>query len=363
MPSTNPYLVQVPGTGLEQPVDPAEYLVGPGDIFMISIVGLRPYLVETTVTPTQKLMIPDIGSVNVENMTAEEVAQAVLNKIEAMYPSYVSDCFLYGIREIRVSLSGAIEKPALYRVTPLARLSDLLAFGDSLRANAALHRVEIRRAAEGPLIIDFNEYLYHGDLSNNPVLQEGDQVNVPFSDISTEMIIIGGMATIAQYFTIKPGESLLTFMERWDSPEENPNINVVEIHRKDGKGSVEKIKVTADRFDEVVLKPGDMLYVDRIPAVTVIGEVNEPGRYEYQPGYSVTDYIAQASGITEDGSSKNVSINRLDGQKMQGIKTMIEPGDIIHIGRSFRTTLVGQSGLIQVAIAVFNIILIAIVRL
>ena len=70
VPEVAPYRAQVKGTGLEGVVDPDQYIVGPGDIFVISIIGSNPYLIEAAVTPTGQLIIPEIGSVEANGLTA-----------------------------------------------------------------------------------------------------------------------------------------------------------------------------------------------------------------------------------------------------------------------------------------------------
>jgi protein involved in polysaccharide export with SLBB domain len=93
---TPPYKVQVKGTALEHVIDPAHYMVGPGDQFMLSILSTETYVELVTITPTGSIIVPGVGSVSVIGMTAEEVSTRVGSFIGRMFPNYESTCTLYG---------------------------------------------------------------------------------------------------------------------------------------------------------------------------------------------------------------------------------------------------------------------------
>lgn len=359
IPTIPPYKAQVLGTALEQPIDPAAYVVGPGDVFLISVIGIDPYLVQATVTPSGMLIIPQIGSLEVRSHTAAWVTTNVLALIKRVYPTYESNCILYGIREMRISVAGAVANPAYYRVTPQTRLSDLLTLAGGWKSNGALHRIELANR-EGPIrTVDLTRYFHKGDITQNPFLNEGDQVVVPYSDISREMISVRGLAAVPAYYAIGPDESVATFLDRWYASSSKAEISGVELHRIGAQGQPLIQHLRAVDYATAELHAGDILYVDTVPGVNVLGEVKNPGRYEYQPGLTAEDYVAYAVGRTSEGSRSKVRVTRSDGQVVRGRDTEIRPGDVIRIPRSARSVMVGGMGLVQVALAVLNLYLIA----
>ncbi|MCH7858084.1 MAG: SLBB domain-containing protein [Candidatus Marinimicrobia bacterium] len=358
IPTVPPYRIQVGGTALEGPIDPATYIVGPGDVFLISIVGLEPYLIQVTVTPTGSLVLPQIGSLHISSLTAAEVSRKTIALIKSVRPTYDADCTLYGIREVRISLTGAVTKPAFYRVTPLSRLSDLLSLAGGWKANGALHRIEITSGDGHSRTVDLTRYFYEGDFSQNPHLKAGDRVVVPFSDIQHEMVSVRGLATVPAYYAIRPGESLATFIGRWYDARSKADISGVELHHTDANGQTVVQDVSAQDFPVMELQPGDIVYINAIAGVDVLGEVRKPGRYEYQPGLTAEDYVTYAVGRTSEGSRSKVRITRADGQVVRGRDTEIQPGDVIHVPRSTRSVMVGQAGFVQVGLAVLNMVLI-----
>lgn len=69
--------------------------------------------------------------------------------------------------------------------------------------------------------------------------------------------------------------------------------------------------------------------------------------------------MAYAGGITRDGSRSNVIITQENGKMARGGDTDIQAGDVIYVNRSFRSIMVGGMGLVQVALAVLSMYLIA----
>jgi protein involved in polysaccharide export with SLBB domain len=357
VPRIAPYRAQVKGTGLEGAVNPDQYIVGPGDIFVISIIGSNPYLIEAAVTPAGQLIIPEIGSLDANGKTASTVIDGIKNVITRQFPEYRVESYLHGIREIRVSASGAVKAPGFYYVTPLLRIADLISRAGGWSANAALHRIVISNAGQEQRQIDLTQFLRHGELNHNPLLKAGDEILVPYADISSELISVRGIGRKPEYFAFSPAETLGEFIDRWFPQKGRSDIGLVEIRRVRADGAEEiVVKHTADYYG-TTLQANDIIYLKPLPAVHVVGEVRRPGRYEYQPGLTAISYIAEAAGLSPDGSYTNVKITGSGGKKRGGLEIVIAAGDVIQVGRSSRSALVGQSGYIQVGLAVLNMYL------
>lgn len=69
--------------------------------------------------------------------------------------------------------------------------------------------------------------------------------------------------------------------------------------------------------------------------IFVLGEVNKPGEYPYQPGMTVVTAAAVAGGFTYRAVQSYASIVRtVDGHAVEGKatrQTMVQPGDVITI--------------------------------
>jgi protein involved in polysaccharide export with SLBB domain len=91
--------------------------------------------------------------------------------------------------------------------------------------------------------------------------------------------------------------------------------------------------------------------------VIVMGEVNEPGSFIYQPGLKVIDYVALAGGPTTYSSLGSIRVTRADGQVHKNTQMEIMAGDIIDARRSTRQSLLGNTGLLQGVLVGLNMYL------
>ena len=351
-----PYQVPVKGTALEHAIVPGEYIVGPGDRFIVSVLGSVPYLELVTVTPTETVVLPGIGALSVAGLSAEAAGQRVLTFIKEIFPSYEATCSLYGIREIRMSVSGAVKRPGLTNVTPLSRLTDLLNAAGGVGPNALLHRIQLIRDTEEDRILDLTSYYHEGDLSQNPYLKGGDRVIVPYSEITRDLVLVRGLGTGVNYHAIRSGETLASLMQRIALGKDADLSSVTLQHRRYGD-QLEQQLVAADQFSSTTLQPGDVLYINAIAEIAVVGEVRAPGRFAFQPGLTAEDYVVLAGGITRDGSARKVEIARANGRTLRGGDTQVQAGDAIYVPRSFNSVFLGQLGMIQAALTFLNIYL------
>lgn len=351
-----PYQVPVKGTALEHTIIPGDYMVGPGDRFIVSILGSEPYIELITVTPTETVVLPGIGALSVAGLSAEAAGQRVLTFIKEIFPNYEASCSLYGIREIRVSVSGAVKRPGLTEVTPLSRLTDLLDAAGGVRPSAVIHRIRLIRDSEENRILDLTSYYHEGDLSQNPYLKGGDQVIVPYGEVTTDLVLVRGLGTGITYHAIKSGETLASLMKRI-AHGKNADRGSVTLQRRREGSQLEQLLVAADQFSTTTLQPGDVLYIDAIAEIAVVGEVRKPGQFAFQPGLTAADYVILAGGVTRDGSSRKVEIARADGRTLGGGDTQVQAGDTIYVPRSFSSVFLGQLGMVQAALTFLNIYL------
>ena len=68
---------------MDGPVDPKEYIVGPGDIFSVSIWSAVPLNFQVPVTPEGSVVIPTVNEVMISGKTLEEAKKLVLAEIAA----------------------------------------------------------------------------------------------------------------------------------------------------------------------------------------------------------------------------------------------------------------------------------------
>ncbi|MFQ6676860.1 MAG: polysaccharide biosynthesis/export family protein [Fidelibacterota bacterium] len=182
---------------LEYAIDPEKYLLGPGDRLRINIsLGIYEELISkewsvenvdnfVTIGPSGKLIVPKLGPINVLGKTLAEIEREINEKIRLVYQSANISINLIRFRQFKVLVYGAVNKPKFVKMAPVSRLQQAIQDAGGVQKFAHPERVVLIRSGEKRDIY-LKEFLLKGDLDNNPLLKDGDQIYVPFIDVSDE---------------------------------------------------------------------------------------------------------------------------------------------------------------------------------
>jgi polysaccharide export outer membrane protein len=89
----------------------------------------------------------------------------------------------------------------------------------------------------------------------------------------------------------------------------------------------------------VMLRPGDTIFVPRAETVFVSGQVRVPGEYPIRAGMTVRQALALAGGVTDRGSARRVQIIRVvNGKEMTiggDLQKTVQAGDTIVVNERF----------------------------
>ena len=91
--------------------------------------------------------------------------------------------------------------------------------------------------------------------------------------------------------------------------------------------------------EDIVVAPGDTIWVDRAPQIYIYGEIQHPGALRLERGMTVMQAVAAGGGATQRGTLKGLKVTRrgADG-KMQTLEPAMEDtlkdGDVVFIRES-----------------------------
>ncbi len=119
---------------------------------------------------------------------------------------------------------------------------------------------------------------------------------------------------------------------------------IVLIGRRNGQSyryeaDLPKIFAPGGSNDDIVVMPGDTIWVDRAPQIYMYGEIQHPGALRLERGMTVMQAIAASGGATPRGTLKGLKITRRgpDG-RIQTIEPSMEDtlkdGDVMYIRES-----------------------------
>ncbi|MEQ1834078.1 MAG: SLBB domain-containing protein [Candidatus Eisenbacteria bacterium] len=289
---------------MSAPIDPAEYVVGPGDLLQINLAGGVTRSWDAMVLPEGTLYVPSVGSVTVTGMTLIDARRAVLQRISTEYRGVSIDLRLLRPRNLLVYLSGETSRPGALEVSAASRASEILV--EALFTPSASRRnIEIRRRTpqgETSLRVDLMRLRLTGRITSDPLLREGDVLYLP--RVAGDVAVDGAVGRAGRY-ELTPGDSLHTLLALAGGPLPESTDQAVLVRFLDATHtdslSFSVSDVLAHRFD-VALRAGDRAFLYFQPRyhfleqVGISGEVLRPGSYPLLPGFSRLSDLVRASG-------------------------------------------------------------------
>lgn len=257
-----------------------------------------------------------------------------------------------------VHVVGEVRQPGTYRITASDRLQEVLQRAGGISEQGSIRNVAIRRKGARTKTYDVLRFQLFGELQHNPYLLDNDVVYVPLQQRAVQ--VAGSVRrpnqyelrterSLAQVLALAGGAStgasptapvrVVRFVEGekqvLEVPYETDALQAQEI--MDGDVIFVPNVLTANRkFDYNVAKvPGDnVFYPSYEDRVFVLGGVNNPGPYPFNPYSTVNHYLTMAGGTTKLARTNRIKLITMEGKKRRIRKddvATINPGDSIYV--------------------------------
>ena len=335
-------------SALERAISPDKYIMGPGDELGISIIMGENLAFSVKVTPTGDIFIPSVGLVYIAGVSLN-AARVEIKKfiIENAFPNAKVSIALLNIRKFQIQVIGAVKNPGFVEISALDRLDKVVLAAGGFHPLAKEYEITINRKNGTIENVNFLNFIRSGFLISNPTFLESEIIKVPFGDVSSNSVSLRGQVDNNGYDIIEPNETLLGFLNRSINLIDNSNLQSIIITRFIGKKE-QIIQVPHTDFSNFILYNGDIIDIARDDGIMVNGFVQNPGVYNYFPGYLAYNYISMAGGNTKDGSIKKMKIIRKDGTISRKSELKLKRGDVIIVERSSINTFAGSMSILQI---------------
>jgi polysaccharide export outer membrane protein len=102
---------------------------------------------------------------------------------------------------------------------------------------------------------------------------------------------------------------------------------------------VVKMSTSGTAADDIEMKGGDTIFVNRAPMFYIYGQVQRAGSYRIDKGMTVMQALAEGGGVTGKGSTRGIVLRRRDAQgKIKETKVSLEDEvhdqDVIYVRES-----------------------------
>lgn len=153
-----------------------EYHMNAGDNVQIQVMGHED-LSSTYVARTDgKFEYPLIGTVDVTGKTVEGLTEELKERLTEYIVNPLVTINITKMGSTRVFVLGEVRHAGLHELTKGHRVLDAIGAANGFTDKAAKKKVYLIRNGKEDNVqfLNFNAFLKKGDLSQNPVLQEGD---------------------------------------------------------------------------------------------------------------------------------------------------------------------------------------------
>jgi polysaccharide biosynthesis/export protein len=279
---------------------PAEYVLGPGDELIVRVWGKIDFDSHVTVDRNGQIYLPKVGALTVAGLRFEQVESYLRAAISNLYKDFELNVALGQLRSIQVFVLGSARRPGTYTISSLSTLVNALFASGGPSATGSMRRIELRR--KGRLLTDFDIYdlAQKGDQSHDVPLLSGDVIFIP--SIGPQVAITGSINQPGIY-ELKASTTVGAAIEGAGGLTSLAGSTRAVLERIDDHSTrqVEEFHLDANGLEEP-LKDGDLLRVFPISpkfenAVTLRGNVAQPGQYIWKHGMRISDLIPSRDAL------------------------------------------------------------------
>ncbi len=273
---------------------PASYVIGPGDELYIQVWGQVNVELHAAVDRDGAIYVPKVGRITVAGVHYGNLSAFLRERIARIYRNFDLAVTLGTLRSIDIYVTGNASAPGRYTVSSLSTLVNAVFATGGPSSAGSMRHIQLKR--DGKLVADFDLYdlLLKGDKSNDAQLLPGDVIYIP--PVGPQIAIAGSVNVPAIYELKNDTVSLADAIELAGGLNEVADATRLTIERID-RHQVRSVReyTFADAASEQ-LKGGDIIHVLSIVprfdnAVTLRGNVANPGRYPWHEGMKIRDLI------------------------------------------------------------------------
>jgi protein involved in polysaccharide export with SLBB domain len=354
--------------GVESPIISDKYVLMPGDRLLVTVQGSVTYSYDAWVTYEGRvnIMIPVgpekmevVDVVSVSGLTLAQSHDTLAAAMNRYFKTVTVKLTLTGLRSGIVFLTGEVQYPGAYNVSPVDRVSQIIARAGGLEPLGSRTRIRLIRNGQFHSIVDIERFETNGDLLANPFVESGDVIQVPA--VEGLVTVKGAVFGRGEYrlrisalttdkerisegiYELRPGERVFDMIAKAGgiTPWADLSNSYIERLVVGGGGTRKKIPIDLRRIvferdpsGNIEMVNTDIIVVPSLNTMIYVeGEVTEPGSFSFGPNLRANDYIGQAGGPTSYGNLGGAYVVRQDKRISARANPIVEPGDIVMVPR------------------------------
>ena len=230
-----------------------------------------------------------------------------------------NDVIVVGPYDCLVTIAGKVKRPMIYEMKKNESVNSLLKYSGGFAGDAYKKSVRVnRKTGREYAVYNVEEF----DFSSFRV-DDGDSISVDsiLPRYANTVEVKGAVFRPGMYNLGEQVNSVRTLLEHAEGMTEDAFTNRAVMHRMKKDRTLEVIAVDIagimdGKVADIPLKENDVLFIptrqEKIVerTLTIRGEVQYPGVYQYADNETLEDFVLQAGGLTDKASTVNVMVSR-----------------------------------------------------
>ncbi len=288
------------GSAIQALPVPPDYVISPGDTFIVQVFGATDLEYRLVVTRDGRLLVPEVGDLNVGGLKFEEAKLVIQENIDKVRIGVKSVISLGDLHSMQIIVTGEFEKPGSYTVSGLSPLFNTLFSTGGVKKSGSLRNIQIRRQNALIATIDMYDFLLKGNSKGNIFLRHGDVIFVP--PIGTTVGVAGEVTRPAIY-ELKTERTVADVIALAGgllptAAKEKPQIR--RVTENNGYTLVQADLTRGGGMSPV--RSGDLIRIFPVSSkldnvVMLSGNVAFPGGYQWKAGMRLSDLIGSIESL------------------------------------------------------------------
>ena len=295
------------------PVGPG-YILGPGDELRLQLSGQVNQELDITVDRTGAISVPGLGAVRVAGLAYSQLPAFLNSQLGKLYRNFTLNVNLGALRTIQIFVTGAASRPGSFSVSSMSTLTNAIFASGGPLPQGSLRDIQVRRNNVVIDHFDLYDLLLSGDKSHDIALATGDVIFIPFA--GPQVAVLGSVNNPAIY-EIKGNTTIDDLLKMAGGETTIAAGSTVRLERIFEHSALTIQDANIDRRSTELAQAGDIVSVASIidrfrDAVTLRGNVANPGRYAWHEGMRLKDLIPNRDAvITRNYWQKRNQLGRL----------------------------------------------------
>jgi protein involved in polysaccharide export with SLBB domain len=281
------------------PVTP-DYLIGPGDEILIRAWGQIDVDFSATVDRNGAISVPKVGAISVAGIRYEDLSEYLKREFGRVFRNFQLTASLGKLRSIQIFVVGQARSPGTYTVSSLSTLVTALFATGGPSSVGSMRSIQLKRGNQVVADLDLYDFFVSGDKSKDARLLPGDVIYIPPVG---SLVAVNGSVNAPAIYELKQHASIFDVL-RWAgglaTTAQGQKVTLERIEDRKLR-KVEEFPLDYGGLARGV-RDGDLLTVySLVPrfddAVTLRGNVAQPGRFPWREGMRVRDLIPNKEAL------------------------------------------------------------------